>query len=939
MGMTNKEILGRLEKLDLLFAELETIPELFPHFVELTKRKKLLQSDCSSPIMSVWNSWKNAPAPEATLTTLEKDIFDLTMTLLSKKAVQLNLNWQHTTFDNLPPVEGNDKEPTLRILPLFKQFSFSTNTTEHQPIEGTESSMAEPVMKKKKKSKVTIAEASSSSSHPSILSQITQLQEQFKTLLEQNKNLFIPEAAKKAPISQDFLIKQFVVEFNELAAKIATFPTLEKRWLSQKNADGLDVENALAELQRDFDSLSTFQVKQEQLIAEIEKRSKVIQPQENLKLHLNNIQTTLKKKLEESVIYLSMLDLTKGTDPTDTKDEASTLNDTEQSKLKEDLIDFINGFFSELEESVLAINRTTSKELRLALLKHMGATSFLERLSSWSRSWLPSSPVEEVADQETRTNNLNQLLGQLFKGNEQVETALPNHIAATHHLLAILESHDIRLLKDEVVLKEMDRALLSAYEQLAKEIKDKQRGLDVLLALFPIEYNKRDEVLKARQLKKKLAELEELAEKLPRAYKETLQGKRENISELRARFVAIEQCQQDYNSFLEDLRKQFENPEDNECFMNLNKLYQLEKHELFSKLDRVIKEAEQALIVFNDLDGEEKPKLGVETQKANLEHLKNASEENIQTLAKKSNSDIRSLSLMIQQVRDKIRAIHGDDISKIELSQTRFVNSSEPLSDDNPLKDRLPRAISNAETSVRALKEHYLKLDTIKGSELGTWLDELKTKKEAAKTAVEKRDRIFLDTMTLEARLKSTAYTTSLDILEKIEEEFNRIYIKYGQQNSENDPVESPLMREKNTVLLNQIDPRLSYLFDIYHDFKRINARFINADVSLCLEPNYIQELLDQVNQHIHHDNMENFSEGLLNIFIQLIRKYIIKPLQNINDSSSTMNRSYKVTFWASKTERTAVKLGNKAHQALDAELQAAQEVAANLPPRAAAVM
>lgn len=123
------------------------------------------------------------------------------------------------------------------------------------------------------------------------------------------------------------------------------------------------------------------------------------------------------------------------------------------------------------------------------------------------------------------------------------------------------------------------------------------------------------------------------------------------------------------------------------------------------------------------------------------------------------------------------------------------------------------------------------------------------------------------------------------------------------------------VLDETKAALLDLIDPRLANLY-------RQIWQLTNSPPSA--KELYIDLLLNEVETHIHNDQMEHFSDGERSEFIQLIRLYILKPLQVLKQKLSSFfskessnKHSFILTIGATDTELTLAEIGEQATRKL----------------------
>lgn len=724
------------------------------------------------------------------------------------------------------------------------------------------------------------------------------------------KTYKLPEIAPW--MREDFIIKSLLSSFEELAKDASKIYTMalcdsENKYKESPEESIKIIKQSVFQLKQHFEKLN-------HLNANILSRLMVIyNPQQDeveLEQQLNLMKLQFKERLEVFLINFSTIKMAEKN-----KDDKYYEH---VKPLRDETILFFKELHQEMSDDYLSFDQWKTGELRDALFSQIGA----------KQTFLSFKKPPEMISHAKIESILN---GLFFKRSIKPDKEfLQKQLAKFHHLMAMIDAFPLKILKNHDALinlsETQDKLISENFNMLIQETDRLHRELINKTNLFlnPFKYD-----LKQAHIVQKELELFEL--ELRKVYSSYLQ-EQEEIADLSCPFNQLKAIAESQHVILDVLDK-LKSTNGKNIFDKTNKQievltldYQSKREQFQIELESEVKQAQGALSVYD-------------TKKDFFPHLLNhykdiitklrddKKEYSLCNLQFEVNQATKELQLGIEKIKVQLKVDLQkayDDIIERELFYLPR------LSFINPFKKDLETTYSKTLEQYTDITCSFAHLTVIQGKDIPTWLVTFSKQIITLNELTDRRDKLSHFGKLVEKRIKSDAYKKSINVLDTLEKEFNRILNKTLDKNStypilpQSDDSESIINKISDPKLLNDLDPRLLTLQAMYKDFKTINQQYISRDLQKLNDETYKTALLENVIKHLHNNHMEAISAGKRGKLIQFIRIHILKNIQSLTNQAyhyvkyhNAPNHRFFVTIGACETERKLVNTGNEIYSML----------------------
>jgi hypothetical protein len=810
-------------------------------------------------------------------------------------------------------------------------------------------------LKKKKKARIVEISEPNPNGHEPLAAEIEAQYNLFKQIIKEINPNLKPLTLPVALLEYDIEIKKLLNNRQEIIDKIEAFhQNAEKAYQNQKNITGYH-ESLMKTLVKANEFLSdaywtlfSIEYKIQQRIRETDAENK---NEQELKLNLDNLYNKLKADLTNYISLMSVIEQQQEDNSTDKSYFLKTL----QSEIA-DLYESIKTYssFGDLNpEYIDGINET--------LLSHLGVNPSI--LPSFSE--LPSINQKEIVDlvdglfedlafyQRPKVHILDKLSNFFSEPDPEEEaekklTAIKERIIRMSRFelgirekLLVIEKYSnyFLLRKEEIKLQAEAKQL----HKIIKEEKLNSRIFDLEKHIVLIELEDNNDypgnqyvISEAKKLLTELYQFQERFEQL-KLTKAVMGAENDNAKTRLRKLSASVKLTEVTLTRLKELHCALENPTFKDNFSDqieqLKLQYKKNKKTITEKIDDAIENADAAY---------EAAELNHEILKFKINRARETrasiikrSEENI-PLAKLRDQLQPALDDSNEIITEAKRTIISKHCKKYNSLQTMVRGLVQPkFSEQNPFKNDAKRQFKTVKDLSYQLNRQFNAINIKEGNELSTWIKDYKSKENQSRQSIKTSNAIHKNASEIERRLKNSRYILSVNSIEKINLEIQRITEKYLQKAIEKLQLEEHEKRilleiENNHYqieekledeLVAKIDPRLPVLIKIRKRFEDLNATYINKDLNLLNDEQFLEALITIVEEELHHNHMEIYSEGRRNKLIQWLRIHIIKPVIDFKEQAEgyltvptnmqKLGFFVKVTPFATATERCMVNYGN----------------------------
>ncbi|OGV42762.1 MAG: hypothetical protein A3F46_00775 [Legionellales bacterium RIFCSPHIGHO2_12_FULL_42_9] len=382
--------------------------------------------------------------------------------------------------------------------------------------------------------------------------------------------------------------------------------------------------------------------------------------------------------------------------------------------------------------------------------------------------------------------------------------------------------------------------------------------------------------------------------------------------------------------------------------LDLRDFYQKEKTAFKTELDQEIKDTEAALLF--DAHQQKPTAAIIDTLRPHNEFVVTleARQDSLAQIDEDVKQHITALKAHTKRVKDAVlNKIPNLEVleNTIEFYSNGSITASldeiiEDLNTINPFCNDLVKVGSTSKTCLNNFISHINQLNSTPGIGLATWKKNYNTKKKAIDYQINLRNTLIESASAIENRLQTDYYKKSLDLLNKLQGEYVRIFDKYidSHRTKKLTPQQiTTLKHSRDSLLINpnskksflsidlkeiepildSIDPRLRKLMSIYSDFQETNKQYISkhpnepSAPSPLSDKSYCNLLIAKINKHLLNPNMEAMSDGINSRFFQWIRTHILKPLEHLARKLVHTKSAHFFTAGACKTEKNLVTWGD----------------------------